>query len=187
MPPACAGCGRPRSSPRSSAARCAQDVADHRVQLDVGLFERLLDPLDMAGLLAAQLLAGTQQRTQLLDRPRPERSSPGSGRRPTDRQSTSHRSRRSCGRNILDVGRIGHDQFERAIAQDVPHRLPVDPGRLHRHVGAPESASHAPATPSWPVVVSKVRHSRFIFPAAITAHRPRSSPCAHPDRQPSHA
>src|SRR5215471_14968376 len=30
----------------------AEDVADHRVELDVGLFQGLLDPLDLAGLLA---------------------------------------------------------------------------------------------------------------------------------------
>jgi hypothetical protein len=29
-----------------------KDLVDNRVELDVGLFERLLDPLDMAGLLA---------------------------------------------------------------------------------------------------------------------------------------
>ena len=45
-----------------------ENIADDRVELDVGLFERFLDPLDMAGLLTAQLLAGTQQRAKLLDR-----------------------------------------------------------------------------------------------------------------------
>jgi len=42
----------------------------HALGLDprVGLFQRLLDPLDMAGLLTGQLLARTQQRTQFLDR-----------------------------------------------------------------------------------------------------------------------
>src|SRR6516162_9082025 len=38
----------------------AEDIADDRVQLDVGFFERFLNPLDMAGLLAGQLLAGAQ-------------------------------------------------------------------------------------------------------------------------------
>jgi hypothetical protein len=38
--------------------------------------------------------------------------------------------------HVLDVRRVGHDQLECAIAQDVPHRLPVDPGRLHRHMRA---------------------------------------------------
>ena len=44
---------------------------DHRVELDVGLFQRLLDALDVAGLLAADLLAadllaGAQQRAEFL-------------------------------------------------------------------------------------------------------------------------
>ena len=41
----------------------AHDVGEHRVQFDVGLCERLLNPLDMPCLLAPQLLAGAQQRT----------------------------------------------------------------------------------------------------------------------------
>jgi hypothetical protein len=44
----------------------AHDVADHRVELDVGFFEGLLNPLDVPGLLARQLLAGAQQRAQFL-------------------------------------------------------------------------------------------------------------------------
>jgi hypothetical protein len=39
-------------------------------------------------------------------------------------------------RHVLDVGCIGQDQFEITVAQDGPDRLPVDPGRLHRHLGA---------------------------------------------------
>jgi hypothetical protein len=50
-----------------SPATEAHDIGDHRVEFDVGLLQRLLNPPDMAGLLARQLLAGTQQRPQLLD------------------------------------------------------------------------------------------------------------------------
>ncbi len=32
------------------------------------------------------------------------------------------------------MGRIGQNQLELAIAQDVPHGLPIDPGSLHRHM-----------------------------------------------------
>src|SRR5215475_4295075 len=49
-----------------SPAAEADDVADDRVELDVGLFKRLLNPLDMAGLLACELLASAQQRAELL-------------------------------------------------------------------------------------------------------------------------
>jgi hypothetical protein len=41
-------------------------------------------------------------------------------------------------RDILDVGRIGQDQFEIAVAEDVPNRLPVDTGRFHDNVRAAE-------------------------------------------------
>jgi hypothetical protein len=34
---------------------------------------------------------------------------------------------------------IRHQQLEGAVAQDVPHRLPVNPGRLHCHVAASRS------------------------------------------------
>jgi hypothetical protein len=46
----------------------AENIADHRVELDVGLFQRLLNPLDVAGLLAGHLLVRAQQRAQLLER-----------------------------------------------------------------------------------------------------------------------
>jgi hypothetical protein len=38
----------------------AQNVRDDRVELDVGVLQRLLQPLDMAAALAHELLAGTQ-------------------------------------------------------------------------------------------------------------------------------
>ena len=44
------------------------DVADHLVQPDVGLDQRLMHPLHVPGLLASQLLAATHQRAQLLER-----------------------------------------------------------------------------------------------------------------------
>ena len=114
----------------------SQNVADHRVELDVGLFERLLDPLDMAGLLAGQLLACAQQRTQFLGRlvrneARPDQPA---GQQIGDPCRVVHVGL-SAG-HVLDVRRIGDDQLECAVAQDVPDRLPVDAGRLHRHVRA---------------------------------------------------
>src|SRR6266436_3825179 len=49
------------------SAACAHDIADDRVELDIGFGQRLLDPLDVPRLLAHQLLARPRQRTQLLD------------------------------------------------------------------------------------------------------------------------
>jgi hypothetical protein len=44
----------------------AHDVGDHRIQLDVCVFERLLNAQDVARLLAHELLARTQERAHLL-------------------------------------------------------------------------------------------------------------------------
>ena len=76
----------------------AHDVADHRVESDVGLCQRLLDALHMPRLLAHQLACGCASANAVPGSPRPARSSPGSARTPADRRSTSHRSCRSCGR-----------------------------------------------------------------------------------------
>jgi hypothetical protein len=38
--------------------------------------------------------------------------------------------------HVLDVRRVRQHQDKIAVAQDMPHRLPIDPGRLHRDVGA---------------------------------------------------
>jgi len=46
----------------------AHDVGQHRAELDVGVFQRLLQPLHVAGLLAHQLLARAQQGAHLLRR-----------------------------------------------------------------------------------------------------------------------
>src|SRR5712692_781567 len=62
--------------------------------------------------------------------------------------------------NVLDVCRIGHDQLEFAVAQDVPDRLPIESGRLHRHIGAPRLRQPQPSKALRPaVVVSNVRQA----------------------------
>jgi hypothetical protein len=46
----------------------ADDVADDRIELDIGILQRLLDALSMAGAFAHELLAGAQQISHLLGR-----------------------------------------------------------------------------------------------------------------------
>ena len=75
----------------------AHDVADHRVESDVGLCQRLLDALHLPRLLTHHLLAGAHQRTQFLDLLLRHEARPDEPRTPADRRSTSHRSCRSCG------------------------------------------------------------------------------------------
>ena len=43
-----------------------QDIGERRIELDVGIFQRLLEPLDVAASLAHELLAGSQQSAQFL-------------------------------------------------------------------------------------------------------------------------
>jgi hypothetical protein len=113
------------------SAADAHDVGNHRVELDVGLFQ------DVAGLLACKLLAGAQQRPQLLDLLfwNEARLDQPATQQIGDPHGVVH-VRLATG-NVLDVRRIGQYQFERAVAQDIPHRLPIDPGRFHRHMGTP--------------------------------------------------
>ena len=115
----------------------AHDIGDHRVEFDIGFRQRLLDPLHVPRLLAYQLLAGAGQRTQLLhlfgrDEARldqPAGQKVGDPRRVVDVGLAPG--------DVLDVRRIGDDQFELPFAQDLEHRHPIDARRLHRHVRAP--------------------------------------------------
>jgi hypothetical protein len=97
----------------------AENIADHRVELDVGLFQRLLNPLDVAGLLAGHLLVRAAAS-----------AAPGalSGNEARLDQATSrqigdpHRvvDVRIAAGDVLDVGRVRRYQFEVAVAEDVP-------------------------------------------------------------------
>ena len=114
----------------------AHDLAQHRGELEVGVLQRFLDALHMAGLLAHELLAGAQQGAQLL------------GRRLRHEARADQAVRQQVGQpdrigdiglaagHVLDVGGVGQDQREVAIGEDMPDRLPVDTGRLHRDMGA---------------------------------------------------
>ena len=51
---------------KKNPAALTHDVREHRAELDVGGLKRLVDPLDVAGLLAGQLLAGTGEVAQRL-------------------------------------------------------------------------------------------------------------------------
>src|SRR5215472_10067946 len=103
----------------------ADNVGDDRVELDVGALQRLLQPLDMTGLLPDQLLAGAQQLTQFLDLLIRNKTAAnqavgqqvGDPRRIADIRLPTG--------NILDVSGIRQNQFEIAVAQNVPDRLPV--------------------------------------------------------------
>ena len=76
-----------------TAAAKAQDVGNHRIELDVGIFQGLLDALGMTAALAHKLLAGSEQIAHLLGRL--------VGHEAGSDQSVGHQVGQPCG--IVDV------------------------------------------------------------------------------------
>ena len=82
------------------------------------------------------------------------------------------------------MGRVRQHQFEVAVAEDVPYRLPVDSGRLHRHVSAARFREPSQQR-------QKPRRRRIERPGTRgspyrpppSAHRRRPSPCERRDRR----
>ena len=132
------GIGLPGDERRENRpATDAQDVGDHACQLHVRVFQRLLQALRVPRDLADQLLAGPRQVAQLLNRGRRHEAAPN---QPV-RQQVGNPGRvlpvALAARNVADVLRVGEHERERGfVFEDVPHRLPVHAGRLHRHVRA---------------------------------------------------
>ena len=131
----------------------------------------------MPRLLAPQLLAGAHQRPQFLDvflRHETRLDQPAG-----QQISDPHRiiDVRLAAGNLLDVRRIGHDQREIARAQDLPHRRPVHPGRLHRDLRAP--ARRQPRQQRQQTL--RRRRESPAFPRRLAAHR---QPHASHDRLP---
>jgi hypothetical protein len=114
----------------------ARDVGQHRGELEVGVLERLLQPLHVAGPLADQLLAGAQQGAQRLDGRIRHEARPDQAVRQQLGQPGGVRHVGLAPRHVPHLRRVGQDQHQIAVGQHVPHRLPVHPGRLHRGVGA---------------------------------------------------
>ena len=157
------------------AARDAHDVADDRVELDVSFFEGFLDSLGVTGLLADELLARPLQRAQLLDIFvwDEARLDQAKGQKIGDPGGVIDVG--LAARNVLDVRRIGQDEIEVPIAEDAPHRLPIDPRRLHGDVGAP-----GPRQPGQQVLKTRRRGlKRPTLPLHLAARR-------HPNRGHDH-
>ena len=105
------------------------------VQFDIALFEGSLHTLDMARLFASHLLTCSQQRAQLLSPFVRHKACPDqtTGDQIGNPHSIVHVS--LAARDILYVRGIGYDQLEGSITQDVPYRLPINPGRFHGDMG----------------------------------------------------
>ena len=96
------------------------------------------------------------------------RSCPESARAPTGRRSRPRRSGRAARNVPVCCARREHQRERLFVFEDVPHRLPVHAGRLHRHVraarlGQPGRQFGRPA-----VVVANSRCS--VGPAAMRTH-----------------
>jgi hypothetical protein len=115
----------------------AHDIGDDRIELDVGILQCLLKALDMAAPFAHELLAGTQQSAQLLRRGIRHKAAADQPMRHQIGQPGGIVDIGLASRDVLNVPGIGQYQGKIAVAQNVPNRLPVDPGCLHRHVRDP--------------------------------------------------
>ena len=112
------------------------DVRHHAGQLDVGILQRLLDPLNVPRLLAHQGLARPGQIADLLLR----RGRYEAGPQQTVRQQLRQPGRiihvGLAARDVAEVPRVHQHELDRAF-EHVPDRLPVHARRLHRRVGTP--------------------------------------------------
>ncbi len=116
-------------------ARDAHDVRGHVAQLDVGPFQRLLQPIDLGRSLLDQAGAVAGQFAQFPLRPVGDEAA---AQQPVAQQVGQPLGVLDVGlapRHRLDVPRVDQQQRE-LLLQQVPDRLPVDPGALHRHVRA---------------------------------------------------
>ena len=114
-------------------AALAQDIRKHDAELEVGVFEHLLDALGVGAPLAHELLAGARERAQLLHGSRRHEAGPDQAVRQQVGQP----------RRVVDVGlAAGHVLYVRGVGQHqlevafehMPHRFPVHAGGLHGDV-----------------------------------------------------
>ena len=131
------------SSPEHRPRRDPGDVADHAGQLDVGPFQRLLEAVDLGGALPHQTAPVAGQLPQLACGP--------IGHETAAQQSMAQQIRQPFGiahialasGHHLDVGGIDQQQRE-PVLQQIPDRLPVDAGALHREWVTPPCANQSP-------------------------------------------
>ena len=137
------------------------------IELDIGVLQGLLEPLDVAGPFAHDLLAGTQQTAHLLGL--------GVRHEAASDQSVGQKIGQPCrvvhvglaARHVLHMRRVGQQQREIAIAEDVPDRLPVNSGRLHDDMGAALRGQPFRQFEQRPGRCSTVRTSRWALPFSV--------------------
>ena len=118
---------------QDAPAAKAQNVGNDRGQLDVGLLQRRLNPLGVTDDLARQLAPRAGQVARVLDRLR--RHETGADQPVGEKVGDPGRivGVALAARHVANVRGVGENQAE-VVAQHVPDRLPIDAGRLHRHM-----------------------------------------------------
>lgn len=111
----------------------AQDIAEHDTELEVGVFEHLLDALDVGAPIAHELLSGARERAQLLHGHRwhETRADQAVGKQ----VGQPHRvvDVGLAPGHVLDLCGVGPHQLKVAV-EHMPHGLPVHAGGLHGNV-----------------------------------------------------
>src|ERR1035437_10090808 len=105
---------------------CAGDVADDRGDLKVGIFQGLLDALNVLGSLADELLARAHEGPQFLDWGRRDKARTNQAVREQVGDPGRVVDIRLASRDVLDVHGVGKHQLE-VLFEDMPYAPPVDP------------------------------------------------------------
>jgi len=95
-----------------------------------------LQPLNMAAALAHQLFAGAQQIAHLPGQLIRHETAPDQAACQKIGQPSGLVHIGLAPWQVFDMRCVRQHQDKVTVAQDMPHRLPVDAGRLHRNVGA---------------------------------------------------
>jgi hypothetical protein len=115
------------------AAALAEDVRRDAVQLDAGVFQRLVQPLGLAlalGDLRAPIARQQPQVADRLGRHEARRQQPRLGELAQPRRIADIG---LAARHVLDVPRVDEHQLE-VVLQQMPDRLPIVAGGLHHDV-----------------------------------------------------
>ena len=105
-------------------------------ELDVSIFQRLLQSLDVAAFLADKLFAGAQQAPQHLRFGIWHEAAPDQAMGQEIGQPGRVVDVGFAARHVLDVPGVRQHQLKISVTEDMPDWLPVDARGFHGHMGA---------------------------------------------------
>src|SRR5262249_45192085 len=133
------------------SATAAQDVADGLGQLDIGIFERLLDPLRVARDLPNQLLARPREIPEFLNRRRRNEAAPNQSHRQEVGQPAGILDVTFATRDVAHMEGVSQRELELALEQ-MPDGFPVDPPLIpspHACMSEPPASQRVRGVPAW--------------------------------------